>query len=107
MRDSDNRRKHMKAHEFSFHPVHVKIDSTLLYGLDAFMTTQEQQFLASLMILGDIDKLAAATEMTHYISLMSLQGRRPSVKCSKSCMRGCSMLDCIRESTHPPPNLKH
>jgi len=46
-------------------PMHkdVKADSTLLFGLDAFMTDQEQQFMTSQLISGDTNRLAAATEM--------------------------------------------
>lgn len=62
----------------------VEADSTLLFGLDAFMTEQEEQFMTSQMISGDTAKLAAATEMMHYVSALSRQGMKPSPKRRRS-----------------------
>ena len=60
--------------------LNVEPDPTLLCGLDAFMTNSEQQFLTSLLISGDTNKLAAAMEMMHYVSELSRQGIRPTLK---------------------------
>jgi len=57
----------------------VKVDPTLLAGLHSFMTDQEQQFLTAQFISGDTTRLAAATEMMHYVSALSLQGIQPAV----------------------------
>ena len=74
----------------------VEPDSTLLFGLDPFMTPQEQQFLTYLMTSGDTTKLAAATELMHYISALSLQGIMPNLKRQRSGV-GRSMLESLRE----------
>ncbi len=66
--------------------VMVEADSTLLCGLDAFMTDQEQQFVTAQLISGSTAKLAVATEMLHYISALSREGLRPSLKRRRSSL---------------------
>ena len=68
----------------------VQADPTLLCGLDAFMTDQEKQFITAQMISGDTSKLAAATEMMHYISALAKEGIKPSLKRRNSSM----MISC-------------
>ena len=64
----------------------VPADLTLLAGLHAFMTDQEQQFITSQFISGNTNKLAVATEMMHYVSLTAKQGIKPSMKREKSML---------------------
>mmetsp|Transcript_11785 Transcript_11785/g.25093 ORF Transcript_11785/g.25093 Transcript_11785/m.25093 type:complete len:498 (+) Transcript_11785:79-1572(+) len=71
---------------------HVQADPTLLCGLDAFMTVQEQKFITAQLISGDTSKLASATEMMHHISTLYRQGIKPSSK-----RRRNSILDSIKE----------
>eukprot|EP00579_Thalassiosira_antarctica_P009583 CAMPEP_0201911678 /NCGR_PEP_ID=MMETSP0903-20130614/2547_1 /ASSEMBLY_ACC=CAM_ASM_000552 /TAXON_ID=420261 /ORGANISM="Thalassiosira antarctica, Strain CCMP982" /LENGTH=484 /DNA_ID=CAMNT_0048446447 /DNA_START=96 /DNA_END=1547 /DNA_ORIENTATION=- len=70
----------------------VEADSTLLCGLDAFMTDQEQKFMTAQLISGDTSRLAAVTEMMHYVSALSRQGIKPNLKRRKR-----SMLESIKE----------
>jgi len=58
----------------------VQADSTLLGGLHAFMSAQEQQFVTAHLISGDPARLAMATEMMHYVSALSRQEiKKPKV----------------------------
>lgn len=83
----------------------VEPDSTLLGGLDAFMTDEEQRFVTAQMISGETAKLAAATEMMHYVSALSREGIKPSMKrrqSSRLSLVRCpsmksSMLSSIKE----------
>ncbi|KAL7547002.1 hypothetical protein ACHAWF_010323 [Thalassiosira exigua] len=79
----------------------VEADKTLLFGLDAFMTEEEQQFVTRQMISGDPAKLAAATEMMHYVSALSRQGMKPSMKRQNSRLNQLGskrhMLESIKE----------
>lgn len=58
----------------------IKADSTLLCGLESFMTDEEQQYITAQLISGDNARLAAATEMMHYISALSRQGIKVRVQ---------------------------
>lgn len=80
----------------------VRADPTLLAGLHPLMTYQEQQFVTSQLVSGDTARLAAATEMLHYVSALSLQGIKPSWKRRHSCLtrNGSTkrnMLESVRE----------
>mmetsp|Transcript_16127 Transcript_16127/g.35099 ORF Transcript_16127/g.35099 Transcript_16127/m.35099 type:complete len:506 (-) Transcript_16127:52-1569(-) len=70
----------------------VQADPTLLCGLDAFMTVQEQKFLTAQLVSGDTARLAAATEIIHYVSTLSQQGIKPN-----SIRRERCMLESLRE----------
>ncbi len=71
-------------------------DSTLLFGLDFFMTEEEQKFLTALLTSGEPAKLAAATEMMHHISTLSQQGIRPSLKRRQSSRNAAALAGCQR-----------
>lgn len=80
----------------------VQADPTLLCGLDAFMTDQEQQFITAQFTSGDAGRIAAATEMMHCIAALSRQDMKPSLKRMKSCHKRTpsmkrSMLESINE----------
>lgn len=82
----------------------VEPDSTLLGGLDAFMTEEEQKFITAQLISGETAKLAVAFEMMHYISALSREGIKPNLKRQRSRMSiaRCpsmkrSMLESIKE----------
>mmetsp|Transcript_15916 Transcript_15916/g.32220 ORF Transcript_15916/g.32220 Transcript_15916/m.32220 type:complete len:545 (+) Transcript_15916:166-1800(+) len=66
-------------------------DTTLLFGLDFFMTEEEQKFLTSLLTSGEPAKLAAATEMMHHISTLSQQGIPPSLKRRQSSRNAAAL----------------
>ncbi len=70
----------------------AQADPMLLCGLDAFMTVQEQKFLTAQLISGDSVRLAAATEMMHYVSALSRQGIKPN-----SIRRERCVLESLRE----------
>ena len=67
-------------------PKMVEADPTLLCGLDAFMTEQEQQFVTAQLISGDTAKLSVATEMLHYVSALSREGIKPNLKRQRSSL---------------------
>ena len=75
--------------------VNMRPDTTLMNGLEYFMTDQEQRFVTSYFVSGDTAKLAAAIEMLHYVSKLSRQGIRPSLK--RSSCHANSMMSSIRE----------
>jgi hypothetical protein len=73
----------------------IRPDTTLMCGLEFFMTEQELKFVTSYLVSGDTSKLAAATEMMHYVSALSRQGITPNDLRSKS--KANSMMGSIRE----------
>lgn len=76
----------------------MRPDTTLMSGLEFFMTDSEQRFVTSYLVSGDTSKLAAATEMLHYVSLLSRQGITPNKKRSDSFYGNTSsMMGSIRE----------
>ena len=77
----------------------VKPDSTLLIGLDAFMTEQEQKLVTSQMVSGDISKLAAATETMHYVGALAKQGIKPSLQRKNSSNSMMLIVDGIGEGS--------
>ena len=78
--------------------VNMRPDTTLMNGLEFFMTDSEQRFVTSYLVSGDASKLAAATEMLHYVSALSRQGITPNSKRSKSFYGNTnSMMGSIRE----------
>ena len=62
----------------------VPIDTTLLSGLEGFMTEQEQQYMTEELVSGDPQRIAAATEAMHYVSALSREGMRPSMNRQRS-----------------------
>eukprot|EP00986_Skeletonema_menzelii_P020584 scaffold31709_cov160-Skeletonema_menzelii.AAC.4 len=78
--------------------VNIRPDTTLMCGLDFFMTDTEQRFVTSFLVSGDSSKIAAAAEMLHYVSALSRQGITPNSKRSKSSNGTAnSMMGSIRE----------
>lgn len=78
--------------------VNIRPDTTLMGGLEFFMTDSEQRFVTSYLVSGDTSKLAAATEMLHYVSALSRQGITPNKKRSDSFYGNkSSMMESIRE----------
>mmetsp|Transcript_59083 Transcript_59083/g.125523 ORF Transcript_59083/g.125523 Transcript_59083/m.125523 type:complete len:423 (-) Transcript_59083:2208-3476(-) len=63
----------------------VEPDSTLLCGLDGFMTEQERRFVTAHLVSGDPARLAVATETIHYVSACARQGKRPGSRRRESC----------------------
>jgi len=70
----------------------VQADSTLLGGLHAFMSDQEQQFVTAHLISGDPARLAVATEMMHYVAALS----RQEIKQPKMNKREVSLDKSVR-----------
>ena len=78
--------------------VNIEPDTTLMCGLEYFMTDSEKRFVTSYLVSGDVAKLAAATEMLHYVSALSRQGITPNWKRSGSSYGTTgSMMRSIRE----------
>ncbi|KAL7433334.1 hypothetical protein ACHAXM_006003 [Skeletonema potamos] len=77
--------------------VNMRPDTTLMCGLEFFMTDQEQRFVTSYLVSGDTSKLAAATEMLHYVSALSRQGITPNFKRSSTNSMMGSIKEVIRE----------
>jgi len=75
----------------------MRPDTTLMCGLEFFMTDQEQRFVTSYLVSGDTSKLAAATEMLHYVSALSRQGITPNLKRRSVYGNTNSMMGSIRE----------
>jgi len=78
--------------------INIRPDTTLMSGLEFFMTDSEQRFVTSYLVSGCHSKLAAATEMLHYVSALSRQGITPNKKRSDSFYGNTnSMMGSIRE----------
>jgi hypothetical protein len=77
---------------------HVKPDPTLLFGLDAFVTDEEQRYITAQLISGDPSKLAATAELMHYVSAMSLAGIKPNLKRRNSGRSPLSRSQSLRRS---------
>lgn len=83
-------------------------DETLFGGMDYAMSSAEQEFVTSLMISGDTDKLAQAAQILHGIMQISMYGTTPSTRKTQTAanrfkeMRRVALLDRFRKS-HPLP----
>ena len=76
----------------------VEPDPTLLFGLDAFVTDEEQRYLTAQLTSGDTSKLAATAEMMHRISAMSLAGIKPNLKRGNSSRSSLGRSQSMRRS---------
>lgn len=76
----------------------VEPDPTLLFGLDAFVTDEEQRYLTAQLTSGDPLKLAATAEMMHYVSAMSLAGIKPNLKRRNSSKSSFSRSQSMKRS---------